>query len=135
LTSPASPLGFAGAIDRDIRAARGLQEQALLLERLLGMGVAVFGDDNLIFIRQRLDTVNGLKIEIFPREHPPPHFHVSGNGVDATFTITDCTPVAGELQAKDLALVRWWHKRARQDLINTWNSTRPADCPVGPILE
>jgi hypothetical protein len=30
--------------------------------------------------------------------------------------------------------IRKWHSVNRANLIAVWNSTRPADCPVGPIL-
>lgn len=35
-------------------------------------------------------SINGLKIEIFSREHPPPHFRVFCAGETANFAIKDC---------------------------------------------
>ena len=127
------PLGFAQAIDEAIRKAASLEEAAKHLEWLLNAGLSVFGGDALIFIRQRVATINGLRIDIRPREHAPPHFHVLADGLDASFAIDDCRHLAGEIDGKDRALVEWWYRRSRSLLVSTWNSTRPSDCPVGPI--
>jgi hypothetical protein len=34
--------------------------------------------------------VDGLYIKMWADEHPPPHFHVSYQGQDASFSILDC---------------------------------------------
>jgi hypothetical protein len=44
---------------------------------------------------RRLARVKGLSIIIWADEHPPPHFHVSYQGEDASFSIVDCLPFAG----------------------------------------
>ncbi|MGH8194068.1 MAG: DUF4160 domain-containing protein [Woeseiaceae bacterium] len=40
---------------------------------------------------------NGLKVEIFSDEHPPPHFRVKYSGETANYTIKDCTKINGGL--------------------------------------
>jgi len=81
----------------------------------------------------RVDRILNLRIEIRLNEHSPPHFHVCGDGIDASFSIEDGSLIAGHLRPKHNSLVRSWYKRSKPKLIEVWNSTRPGDCSVGPI--
>lgn len=121
------------SIDQIFHEAHSLEEATAALEHLLSGGYSVTADGRLYNIRQLVARVNGLRIEIFSREHPPPHFHVRGGGVDATFSITDCSLQGGKIGGRERALIEWWFERSRPVLVSTWNSTRPSDCPVGPI--
>jgi len=118
-----------------IEAAATVHDLALTLERLLGGGYAVWTDGTLYHARQRVDSVNGLRIEIYPREHAPPHFHVVSGDLRASFAIDDCRLLEGDIASRDRALVRWWHQHSRRKLIEVWNATRPTDCPVGQIVD
>ncbi len=120
--------------DRVIKA-KSLEESLEVLEMLLSSGYSVWEDGSLYNIKQLVARVNGLKIEVFSREHPPPHFHISGGGIDATFSITDCEHLQGKIGGRERALVEWWHKRSKPTLVEAWNKSRPSDCPVGPIKE
>ncbi|WP_346912440.1 DUF4160 domain-containing protein [uncultured Roseibium sp.] len=74
----------------------------------------------------------GMKIEIFAREHPPPHFRVKYKGGTANFAIADCRVLNGDGHVlKYKRNVRLWWKTNKPKLIKAWNETRPADCPVG----
>jgi Domain of unknown function (DUF4160) len=42
-----------------------------------------------------VDRVDGLRIYINADEHPPPHFHVSFQNEDASFSILDCARLDG----------------------------------------
>jgi len=119
-------------LEARVRAASTLEELASPLEHLLSGGYAPFGG-RLINIRQRVATINGLRIEVFHREHAPPHFHVTAADIDATFAVEDCRLLSGTIDRRHQGLVEWWHARARSRLIGIWNATRPTDCPVGPI--
>jgi hypothetical protein len=121
-------------IESAVSSATSLEDGALALERLLSGGYAVWTDGSLYSIKQLVERFRGLKIEIFPREHPPPHFHVSAADIDATFSLTDCELLQGHVPARELALIKWWYARSRPLLVNTWNRTRPSNCPVGPII-
>lgn len=60
------------------------------LESLLRGGVYIFEQDGRrfpIFGKALVGKINGLRIEIFPREHAPPYFHVRGPDIDASFRI------------------------------------------------
>jgi hypothetical protein len=125
---------FEDLISEKIQAARSLDALAGILEELLTGGYAVWPDGQLLSTRQRVAKLHGLTIEIYPREHPPPYFHVRGGGLNASFSILDCTHLEGAMSRSDEDIVRWWHARARSRLIEIWNASRPSDCPVGPIV-
>lgn len=78
--------------------------------------------------------VDGLKIEIFANEHPPPHFRVKHAGDTANFSIKDCAQLNGGLKMWKRN-IEAWHKANKSALIEVWNRTRPSDCPVGKYRE
>ncbi len=122
-------------IEQRVNAASDLLASAKALEHLLSGGFAVWEDGSLYSVKQLVARVNGLKIEVFAREHPPPHFHISGGDIDATFSLIDGSHLHGQISGREKALVGWWYERSRTLLIDTWNKTRPEDCPVGPVHE
>lgn len=81
-------------------------------------------------------TFKGYKIEIYPREHPPPHFTVSSpDGLSGNYAIKDCkllTPDNKFTQRNKVYIKKYWSDN-KQKLINFWNEIRPDDCPVGKI--
>lgn len=87
----------------------------------------------LVFQRHLLEHLGNLKIELYADEHAPPHFHIKANGINASFSIDSCEPIAGELPSKYEKKVRMWFPHAKPKLIDLWNRTRPIDCPVGKI--
>ena len=89
------------------------------------------GESFLIEIRQLVARVNGLKIEVYSNEHPPPHFHVKAPNVNASFDIESCSLLDGDVGNRDKKKIQFWHKHAKPLLIEVWNSTRPTDCTVG----
>ncbi len=94
----------------------------------------VWDDGTVLETRRRVDVIDGkLKIEIYPKEHAPAHFHVKYNDLDASFEIESCELITGSISNKDCKIVQYWHKRAKNSLIEIWNNTRPANCPVGEI--
>ncbi|MDE2125241.1 MAG: DUF4160 domain-containing protein [Armatimonadetes bacterium] len=85
-------------------------------------------------IEERLvDRIDGLKIEIFSREHPPPHFRVSYQGESNNFDICTGEPLHGTTLSKWFHNIRRWHGRNRERLVVVWNDRRPSDCPVGTV--
>ena len=78
--------------------------------------------------------LNGLKVEIFSDEHPPPHFRVFYAGETANFSIKNCEKLNGGLRKWERN-IRKWHASHKDELIATWNRTRPSDCPVGQYRE
>jgi hypothetical protein len=115
----------------DIRVTKDLEE-SLTKDFMLGQ---IINDQGLRFLtEEKVATLNGLKIQIFSNEHPPPHFRVKYAGETANFTIKDCTKINGGLNKWERN-IRYWHASNKQNLINVWNNTRPSDCPVGVYRE
>lgn len=79
---------------------------------------------------------DGLKVELFSNEHPPPHFRVKYQGSTANFAIADCHPINGDSGVLRYRrnVKRWW-KGNKQLLIKIWNERRPSDCTVGEYRE
>ena len=87
----------------------------------------------LIVIEERriVDEIRGLKIEIRPKEHPPPHFHVKSERVNASFRIDNCKRLKGVVNQKEQRVIKYWWRDAKPKLIAIWNETRPTGCLVG----
>lgn len=113
----------------------GIQEYSEWLEALLNTSCSIFIDDDgeeiLLENKELVAQVNGLNIEIYSNEHPPPHFYVKSLDINASFCIQSCSKLKGNISSKDLSKVKYWHKRSKSLLIDIWNSTRPTDCVVG----
>lgn len=80
--------------------------------------------------------IQGLKLEIFSNEHPPPHFRVKYQSSTANYQIKDCSRLngSGEVLKYEKNIRLWWGKN-KTSLIETWNRLRPSDCPVGEYRE
>lgn len=112
----------------------GIEDWTAWLEAILHNPCGVWdrdGEELLIEIKQLVEKLDGLRIEIYPNEHPPPHFHVVSPNVDASFAIEDCSFLNGQINPHDHRKIRYWHKHAKPTLIACWDSTRPTNCTVG----
>jgi hypothetical protein len=125
-------MGIEKIVEQRIEEADSLSELAFILKNLLAYH-AVWEDGSLYSIRKLVAYVDGLKIEIYHDEHPPPHFHVTAADLNASFTIEGCKLLEGSIGGREKRIVEWWYKRSRAKLIHIWNETRPSDCKVGPI--
>lgn len=104
-----------------IRAAEATERRAIAQRGMTELLVEKFKD---------------IKIEIYAKEHPPPHFHVMTNNGNASFTISDCELVDGDyFLSRRMKEIRNWHAQHKDELIDCWNKTRPSDCPVGEYRE
>jgi hypothetical protein len=114
------------------------EEWTEYLDSLLHGPCAVWDDNGeliLLEIKARVDKINGMTIEVYPKEHAPPHFHVRSASINASFSIDDCTLLAGQITDNDLHKIHYWHQRAKPILIEHWNSLRPTKCVVGPYKD
>jgi hypothetical protein len=102
------------------------------LEALLSSGCYML-EGQLIHGRQLVDRIGGLKLEIRSREHIPPHFHVISADINASFVIEDGSLLNGHVNSKERDLIQYWYACSKKRLIEVWNDTRAADCPVGKI--
>ena len=129
----ARSLGLDEVVRETIETSETLEESAGCLLRLIQGGYSVWTDGRLLETRALVERLGRMKIVIHTREHGPPHFHVEVGEINASFAIDDCRLLHGEVDGRNLGLVRYWHKAARPLLVRKWNETRPSDCPVGPI--
>jgi len=88
-----------------------------------------------LLTEKTIARIDGLKIEVFANEHPPPHFRVNYQGESNNFKISDCEPLHGNSLKKYHRNIKQWHKKNKQHLIKAWNNFRPDDCPVGKYTE
>ena len=84
-------------------------------------------------IRKLVNRIDNIKIEIYPNEHPPPHFHVKTSNFNVSLTIENCEILEGSLNSSDYKKVKYFHSNHRDTLVKVWNKLRPSNCPVGPI--
>lgn len=118
----------------DPSSLKGVDEWALWLEAILHNPCSIFirgGEPLLIETKQLVEHLAGLKIEVYPDEHPPPHFHLKSPEVDASFAIEDCRLLKGKVTSEALQKIKYWHRHSKPKLIDAWNSTRPTNCTVG----
>ena len=112
----------------------GFDEWVDYLESILHGPCGTFDIDGkivLTIIKARVDMVRGMSIEIYPNDHSPPHFHVRKDGVNARYTIEDCSPLDGGDNSIDYRKLLYWHEYAKPMLIEKWNSMRPTICHAG----
>ena len=111
---------FPDEIEKEIADAAGAEDAFLVLEYLLSNGYSIWTDGRLYLIKELVDRVNGLSLYIYPKDHPPPHFHIRGGGIDAAFSIQDCSLIKGSIDPRHRALIKWWHQRAKGKLESAW---------------
>lgn len=109
------------------------------LERSISRGVMEIhpnGSFSITGQKVLVGRIDGLKVEIFANDHPPPHFRVKLQGSTANFRISDggCINGSGEVMRYQGNIARW-HQTNKQKLIDTWNRMRPTDCSVGEYRE
>jgi hypothetical protein len=62
----------------------------------------------------------GIVIRMFPRDHPPPHFHALYGEHRARVAIDTGEVVDGELPPRAARLVREWAGMRRNELADNW---------------
>lgn len=87
-----------------------------------------------LLTEKKIAQIEGLKVEVFANEHPPPHFRISYQGETANYRISDGKRINGGLQKWDRN-VQKWHENNKSRLIKQWDEMRPDDCPVGKYRE
>ena len=104
-----------------------LEDIATLLGRLISSDLSVWRDGKLSHTRARVGNISGLKIEVFPNDHDPPHFHVWGPGIDAKFSLNDCALLAGRIGRREEDLVRWFFENGgKPKLWGGWDRMHPS---------
>ena len=70
----------------------------------------------------------GIVIGIFPRDHPPPHFHAVYGEYQITVDITTGV-VSGEFPKRALRHVLEWYELHQKELTEAWNLIQEGSPP------
>lgn len=84
--------------------------------------------------RYLITRIGNIKLEVFPNEHPPPHFHIKSPDMNATFEIVSGKLLTGQVDSQIRKKVEYFHTTHKRTIIDVWNKLRPDNCPVGKIF-
>jgi Domain of unknown function (DUF4160) len=76
-----------------------------------------------------LSRFNGITIEVYPSEHPPPHFHARYGEFIAQIDIKNVVVMHGGLPVPQLRDVRTWAQPRRDQLMDAWVAIREGRKP------
>lgn len=77
----------------------------------------------------------GIVIQMFWREHAPPHFHALYGEYEALIDIRTLEVIKGSLPRRALALVLEWAAQHRVELMEDWNLCQSKQLPkrISPL--
>lgn len=78
-----------------------------------------------------LQSQHGVRFEIHPRDHNPPHFHVRAGNYYASINIRTGELTKGNLPNWANKELKNFFSQNRDNLTDIWNTTRPGICTVG----
>ena len=80
-------------------------------------------------------TFFGIVIQMFWREHSPPHFHALYGEHEALIDIRTLDVIAGSLPRRALALTIEWAVEHRNELMEDWNLCQSKQMPrkIAPL--
>lgn len=76
-----------------------------------------------------ISTFFGILIQMFWREHAPPHFHAIYAEFEAEIDIRTLEVIRGGLPKRALALVLEWAAEHRVELMEDWNLCQAKQLP------
>ncbi len=82
-----------------------------------------------------LSVFYGIVIQMFWREHPPPHFHALYGEYEVQIDLRDLSVLRGRLPRRAMALVLEWAAEHRDELMEDWNlcSQLQTPRPIEPL--
>lgn len=108
-----------------------LDYEAKLLARFFA-ACKVLSNGTVIETKQQVARIGNVVIKIYPREHMPPHFHVTHDDNEAIYRIDNCELIEGSLGSDDDKIVKYWFRQGGKSILEkVWENTRPGDCIVG----
>ena len=77
----------------------------------------------------------GISIYLYPREHPPAHFHAFYGDGEAVFEIATLRIIAGDIPNRARALVLDWATEHQGELAAAWDRLRAGRNPgkIAPL--
>jgi hypothetical protein len=87
---------------------------------------------------ERMPTISqffGIMIQMFWREHAPPHFHALYGEYEALIDIRTLEVIKGSLPKRAQALVLEWAAQHRTELMEDWNLCQSKQLPksIAPL--
>lgn len=77
-----------------------------------------------------LSRFYGITIFLYPREHPPAHFHAFYGDNEAVFDIATLRILQGSLSNRSRNLVLDWASQHREELFAAWDDLRAGRNPA-----
>ena len=83
----------------------------------------VWPDGTVLEIKEFLGNIRNLKIEMYPNDHNPPHFHVKTKceTINAKFKLEDCSLISGRINKKDYKRIQAFYEKMHDELWKYWN--------------
>ena len=77
----------------------------------------------------------GILIQMYFKDHNPPHFHAIYNEFKAVISINDYSILEGDLPPKALGLIMEWAKSHQKDLLRDWELAKNMKelFPIDPL--
>ena len=82
-----------------------------------------------------ISSFHGMLIQMFYRDHLPPHFHVKYGEFKAVIDIQKLAPLEGGLPRRALSLVLNWAKLHQSELRTNWQLCQALQSPnpIAPL--
>ena len=99
-----------------------MKEIELWLTKFINF-TSITDNGEVCFIKQQIEKIRNMKIEVFNNDHNPPHFHVKSDSgdIDAIFRIDNCVLIAGSIDSKDKKRIETFHSQKKQLMENYWD--------------
>ncbi|HEB79803.1 MAG TPA: DUF4160 domain-containing protein [Rhodospirillales bacterium] len=68
--------------------------------------------------------IDNFKIQMFPKDHTPPHYHVYGPGFKVSLAIEDNRVLSGKASARVIRKAAEWADAIRGTLENLWKEMK-----------
>jgi hypothetical protein len=68
--------------------------------------------------------VEGIRITVYPNDHPPPHFHAAFAEYEATFSVATAELLEGSLPRSKLQAVKRWHMAHTDEIAYLWQQVQ-----------
>ena len=72
-----------------------------------------------------VEIVDGIKINIYSNEHPPPHFHAIYAGFEAMIEISTLEVLKGKLPSNQFRKIKKWANEHQNALVDIFKQLNP----------
>jgi hypothetical protein len=80
----------------------------------------------------RISQFYGISIYMYYGDHAPPHLHAIYGDAEATFRVTDGSPLEGKLPRRAARMVAEWVAARQDELRDNWDRAA-AGQPLRPV--